>query len=127
MDRWRALLNTVVTSATEAELAFIAALDYGADAAAHLTALQRVIRAGRFDDEAWFPREVIELGSHGIKAGHEREFTICTLLLIHAVVSGVDRTTDLAEKLAARVKDYTMLPPPLRDAIFEAYTEAGVG
>jgi hypothetical protein len=120
--------SPVITSITDSELAYVAALDYGQDASKHLDALCTVIfnQGGKFKDgQVWHPYEVIELGSHALNPGHEREFAICTLLVISAVVSGFDLSTDLSVKLSDRSKDYDALPSELRDEVLNAYLVAG--
>ena len=66
----------------------------------------------------------MELGSHALEPGHEREFVICTLLVIEAAIGGFDRNVNLAEKLARMARDYDALPPQLRDVILQAYKQA---
>jgi len=79
------VLSSIVTSITESEPTFIAGLDYGQKQDQHLDALRKVI----FEQDGvstrpqyWFPYEVIELGAHSLESGHEREFAICTLLVV---------------------------------------------
>lgn len=117
----------LAATATEAELRFIAGLDHGLDAEQHLVALRRLIfeRDCAFEaGEHWFPYEVVELGAHWLQAGHEREFAICTLLVIHAVRTGFDKSSDLAEKFEQRASDYSMLPAALSAAILAAYADS---
>ena len=115
------MLSPVITSITDSELAYVAALDYGQDAPEHLDALRSVI----FNQGGELKDEVIELGSHMLSPGHEREFAICTLLVIRAVVSGFGSSTDLSAKFSDRSKDYDALPAALRDEVFNAYIVAG--
>ncbi len=119
--------NTSLFEATDEELAFIAGLDYGQNKQRHLDALHvlsekqgGIIGADQF----WFPYEVIELGSHELKAGHEREFAICTLLVLANVAAGVDTSTDLNAKFEDRAADYDKLPSALREEILTAYKDA---
>ena len=119
----------LVATATDEELRFIAGLDHGLDAEQHLVALRRLIfeRDCAFEaGERWFPYEVVELGAHGLQAGHEREFAICTLLVIHAVRTGFDKSTDLAEKFEQRAPDYSALTAALSTAILAAYADSGL-
>lgn len=120
-------LSGTVTSATAEELAFIAAADYGQDVQRHLNALRALIfsQEGLFTEgQYYFPYEVIELTSHALKPGHEREFAICTLLVIHNVVHGADSATDLSDKFQSRAQEYDLLPSHLRDEIISAYLAA---
>ncbi|TBR40599.1 MULTISPECIES: hypothetical protein [Dyella] len=117
----------LVQTITENELGFIAGLDYGQDRDRHEAALRLVInqQGGQLKKaQQWFPYEVIELGAHHLQVGHEREFAICTLLVIRSVRSGFDKATDLAEKRAARDDDYRLLPANLRDAIDVEFSDA---
>jgi hypothetical protein len=121
------MVSAVVQSATESELSYIAGLDYGQDTQRHLEALKVVLfeQHGQFrGGQTWYPYEVVELGAHFLEEGHEREFAICTLLVIEAVRSGFDSGTDLGEKLGARAAEYDALPVALREEIFSAYSAA---
>ena len=122
------MLSSLVKSITESELAYIAALDYGQESQQHLDGLRTVIfdQSGTpRDGQIWHPYEVIELGAHALSPGHEREFAICTLLVIQAVMSGFDSATDLSAKLSERSQDYDKLPVALRDEVLNAYQVAG--
>ena len=119
--------SPLIQSATEEELAFIAALDYGLDKVVHLEALRSVCYAQRGElvtGQYCFPYEVIQLGSNSLKSGHEREFAICTLLVI-AAAANFDPAPDLESKLADRAQDYDRLPADLREEILNAYQTAG--
>jgi hypothetical protein len=121
------MISAVVRSVTESELAFIASADYGQDVQEHLAALRGLIfeQDGILrDGQTWFPYEVVELGSHSLKPGHEREFVICTLLVLANVAAGVDKSTDIAAKFADRAAEYDQLSPQLREEILNAYTLA---
>ena len=52
---------------------------------------------------------MIELGAHQLHQGHEREFAICTLLVVGAVKAGFDTSTDLSQKFHDRAADYDKL------------------
>lgn len=122
------MLSPTVKSATPPELSYIAGLNYGLEQPQHLDALRRVIfeqNGALTKEQFWFPYEVIELGAHALAAGHEREFAICTLLVIEAVRSGYDTSTDLSAKFNDRAQQYDTLPPLLRDEILSAYEAAG--
>lgn len=116
--------SSTVRSASEQELRFIAARDYGQDAQRHFTALCSVCyeQGGIIQpDQIWFPYEVVELGSHSLVPGHEREFAICTLLVLANVAAGIDTATDLRAKLSDRAAEYDLLPAHLREEILHAY------
>ncbi len=119
----------LISTTTESELRFIAALDYGQDKEQHFSALESLLRkqcCNFLPEQGWFPYEVIELGAHSLQPDHQREFVICTLLIIHAVNSGFDKSTDLDAKLADRKSDYNSLNPELSSAIFQAYSSVGL-
>ena len=121
------MIPAFVRSVTAAELAFIAGLDYGQDTHRHLEALQAVCfkQDGIVTSEQqWFPYEVIELGSNALTPGHEREFAVCTLLVLANVAAGVDTSTDVQAKFADRAGDYDRLPNELREEILNAYRRA---
>ncbi len=109
---------------SDEELAFIGSLDHGQGTEQHLAALLSVLSesAGIVGDgQHWYPYEVIELGANWLQVGHEREFALCTLLVIENVAAGTDTSTDLVAKLADRAPDYDRLPAHLRDLILIAY------
>lgn len=117
-------MSPTVASASDKELAFIASLNYGQHQKRHHDALRHLITSqnGQLQEgQYWFPYEVIELGAHALKPGHEREFAICTLLVIAAVRSGFDKATDVRQKFQDRAEDYDRLPETLRQEILEAY------
>lgn len=115
-----------IQSATEGELAFIANLDYGADFDKHLLELQRVVQVhdGLFHEgQSWHPYEVVELGAHSLTNGHEREFVLCTLLVIRAVESGFDTWTSLDVKFDSCAATYDMLSVELRELVIDSYLQ----
>jgi hypothetical protein len=121
------MVPAVFRSVTESELAFIAGLDYGQDAPRHLEALRVVCFSQEgivSSEQQWFPYEVIELGSHSLRPGHEREFAICTLLVLANVAAGVDTSTDVQGKFGDRAADYDRLSTELREEILNAYKRA---
>ena len=118
-----------IQSISEDELDFISQLDYGEASDKHLVALKQVIfeadcKLSNELDQSWYPYEVIELGSHVLKEGHEKEFTICTLLVLYAVITGYDISTDAHYNLECRASDYDKLPNEYSDFIVTAYREA---
>ncbi|MEH6415785.1 hypothetical protein [Pseudomonas sp. CGJS7] len=118
------MLDELLKSLTHAELRFIAKSDYGVNADVHLEALKQLIASQDrvpTRGQHWYPYEVIELCASSLTPGHEREFTACTLLVLHAVASGYDTSTWVDEKLADRAKNYDALPVEFRDAILDAY------
>lgn len=123
------MTNALVLSLTENEQVYISDANCGQDAQKHLEALREVIfrQGGKLQgDQHWFPYEVIELVAHAYKPGHEREFAICTLVVIEAVASGFDKATNLAEKFNQRARDYDALSAQLRNEILNAYQAAGI-
>ncbi|UHQ20659.1 hypothetical protein LVB87_05820 [Lysobacter sp. KIS68-7] len=120
------MLDDLIASMTDAELRYIAGRDYGCELDAHLTALRRVLfdQRGEFAaGDNGYPYEVVELCAHHLEQGHEREFALCTLLVIRAAATGFDRSTSLELKFDAQADSYQALPPPLRDAILAALME----
>ncbi len=120
-------MHPLISTVTDSELRFIAERDYGQGADEYLVALRRVIfeqRGVPCDGQHWYPYEVVELGSHALEPGREREFALCTLLVIEAALGGFDKNVDLAEKRAYMARDYDALPPELRDVILRAYERA---
>jgi hypothetical protein len=118
------MISSVLTSVSEDELAFIASLDYAQNKEQHRRALRELIfgQGGELKEgQQWFPYEVVELGSNALTPGHEREFAICTLLVIAAVRSGVDKSTDIQGKFQAHAESYDRLPEALRKEVLGAY------
>ena len=123
------MLDALLKSLTVSELRFIAERDYCRDADVHLHELKNLIELqGGFltEGQYWHPYEVIELCAHSLTPGHEREFIACTLLVLRAVASGFDKSTSLDWKFDERAQEYDALPAPYRDAIIEAYQQAGL-
>ncbi len=121
------MVSALLDAVSESELAFISSLDYGQDTQRHLEALHTVFfgQGGIVkSDQRWFPYEVIELGSNALTPGREREFAICTLLVLANVAAGVDTSTDVQAKFEDRASDYDRLPPDLREEILNAYQRA---
>ena len=122
------MLSPLINLVSESELSFIAQLDYGQETQRHLESLRTVIfsQNGELrDGQSWYPYEVIELGSHTLSKGNEREFVICTLLVIQAVITGFDSSTNLEEKFNDRAQDYDLLSSELKNEVLRAYQIAG--
>jgi hypothetical protein len=118
----------LISSITEEELRFIANLDYGVESELHYSELHSLIHNQAFNftsDQYFHPYEVIELGTHVLLPGHEREFAICTLLVIHAVRSGYDKSTELDEKFSQRAADYDKLSPELSSIVLREFASFG--
>jgi hypothetical protein len=117
-------MHPLITTATKAELEFIASFDYGQDKEQHYQALIELIftRQGKFQEgNSWFPCEVIEICAMYVQEGHEREFCISCLLLLHAMESGFDQWT-CEESQRARVKEQLgKLPEELSNILAQAY------
>lgn len=118
------MLSLLTKTITDDELRFIASLDYDQGTDRHLVELRKVIfeQDGNFrDDQRWYPYEVVELGSHSLSCGHEREFFFCTMLVLQAVTNGFDRSFELSDKLRDRSGDYDLLPEELQEQVLGAY------
>lgn len=123
------MLSALLKTITESELEHIAALDYGQNTETHSAALRAVIfdQGGELrDGQQWYPYEVIELGSHVLEKGHEREFFFCAMLVLQSALNGYDTSIDPSEKLADRAREYDRLPVELRDEILRGYQLVGV-
>ena len=117
-------MHPLISTATTNELSFIAGLDYGQDRLKHFEALNDLIfkRQGNLQDsDRWFPYEVIELGANSIQVGHEREFVICSLLVMHGIESGFDTGTDLEVKFSILDKLQNELPADLANILLQEY------
>ena len=121
-------LTTILQSLKPEELCFIAERDYGVDADLHFEALRSVVNSGgRLQEgQCWYPYEVIELTAHKLVPGHEREFVACTLLVLAAVASGYDTSTQLEWKFDERAEDYGKLESEFRESVLVAYAAAGL-
>ena len=120
-------LAEFLQSLSDDELRFIANLDYGVDSDLHLDGLRKLISEQDCvlaEGQDWYPYEVIELGAHKLTPGHEREFAACTLIVLQAVTSGYDDSTNLEWKFDEQAQSYDLLSPELRDAVLHAYTRA---
>ncbi len=120
-------MHPLIRSITRSELEFIALLDYGLEKEKHLAALEKLIfeQGGvSHADQSWFPCEVVELGSNSLQPGHEREFVICTLLVIASIKSGFCNTKELDQMLSDRSADYDSLPKELSETVLTEYLNA---
>ncbi len=64
---------------------------------------------------------MIERGAARCEPGHEREFVMCTLLVLLAVHAGQRVGVDLALQFDDLAATYETLPPVLRDTVLDAY------
>jgi len=109
-----------IQTITDSELDFISGLDYKQETEKHKAALKEVIfnqSCTVIEGQEWFPFEVIELGAHWLQKGHEKEFTICTLLVL---LNGCE---DIDHKFECRAADYDLLPMKYRDSILNMYEQ----
>lgn len=114
----------LIGTGSTAELDWIAALGKADEQQRHRAALAQVVgpQAGRLqDDQLWYPYEVIERGAIRCEPGHEREFVLCTLLVILAVQAGQRIGVDLSVQFDDLSATYETLPPVLRDTVLDAY------
>ncbi len=121
-------MTEFIQTITNDELKFISELDYGNDVEKHLAGLRSVIfnQNGIIKEEqGWYPYEVVELGANALTMGHEREFTICTLLVVFNVKVGTDKATDLEVKLELHSKEYDQLPKELSELVISSFENAG--
>ena len=120
-------MNKIIQNITEEELKFISEADYGQDSEKHYNALKKVIfeQNGIINNEqTWFPYEVIELSSNSLKEKHEREFVICTLLIILNVNVGTDLINDLEDKFSSLSGEYEKLSKPSSELILNEFANA---
>ena len=118
----------IIQTVSDSEIQFISELDYGEEAEKHAAALKEVIfnQNGIItENQFWHPYEVIELGSNCLIKDHEREFVICTLLIILNVKNGKDISTEINRKLSDHSDEYDKLPNKLRDLVLQEYEKIG--
>ena len=114
----------LIGTARPAELDWIAALGPAEEQPRHRAALQQLVgtQGGLLrEDQLWYPYEVIERGASHYEPGHEREFVLCTLLVMLAVHAGQRLGMDLALQFDDLSATYERLPPVLRDTVLDAY------
>jgi len=114
----------LISSITDPEIEYVSALEQGQDVELHAEALKTVIfsQQGKIkQSQMWYPYEVIESCSHKLEKGHEREFTLCTLLILLNVEQGADTHTDLESKLKSRKADYESLSDEHKEVILSTY------
>jgi hypothetical protein len=112
--------SDLLNSLTEAELRFIAGLDYGMDLERHLNALRQVITRGgivEMDTEVWFPYEVIELGKNCLEKHHEREYAACMTIVLQNIASGADRMNDASYIIETQLENIALLPSQLQNLV----------
>jgi len=114
----------LISTITDSEIEYVSALEQGQDAHLHAEALKTVIfsQQGKISQsQMWYPYEVIETCSHSLEKGHEREFALCTLLVLLNVEQGADTHTDLESKLTSRKADYESLSDEYKELILSTY------
>jgi hypothetical protein len=114
------IASEFLNSLTEAELSFIAALDYGSGAERHLKALSEVIARGgavRMETEFWYPYEVIELGMNHLQKDHEREYAACMAIVFLNLASGEDLMNDVSYILESQFENIASLPMDLQEML----------
>ena len=116
-------MHPLIETVTDEELWFIAGLDYGQKQEQYFQALRELIfeRKARFfaaDHELY---SLIRLGVVSITEGHEREFVICNLLVIHAVTTGFDTLTEMEILLSNSNAPGLNLPSDLAAVLFEQH------
>ena len=94
----------------------------------HLEALKGVIFENQCRfledlDQMWYPYEVVELGAYALESGHEREFVMCTLLVLYAVIAGYDTSKDVVCLFEDKCSVYDSLPTKYSNMITCAYSE----
>lgn len=124
----REKLRAFLESLSSAERDEIAGLDYGADAAKHRQALDRVIAAGgvTHPSEVWFPREVIELGRHLDPSKNERVYAACLSILLFNIALGNDRVHDAWDELERYLNRGSVLGPELSALLAELFELCGI-
>jgi len=111
-----------IQSISENEMEFISGLDYGQESEKHYEALKELIfnqSCKVTDKQYWFPLEVVELGSYSLQQGHEKEFTICTLLVL------LNKPEDLDYKFESGASNYDLLPKKYKKLILDTYVAIG--
>ena len=111
-----------IQSISENEMEFIAGLDYGQESERHYAALKEVIfnqSCKITEKKCWFPLEVIELGSNSLQQGHEKEFTICTLLVL------LNNPEDVDYDFESSASNYDLLPNKYKKIILDTYVAIG--
>ena len=111
-DRLIAQLSEIAATATAAELAYIAAGDYGAQTGKHYAALRRVIfEQGSMlaAKDYWTPGEVIELAA--LVPADGRTFAIATAILMANALRDGDRHGAMSLRWDRLAATYSTLPP----------------
>jgi hypothetical protein len=129
-------LEDLLTSLTDAQRDYIAALDYGQDVAQHRSALDAVIAAAGVVDFAalghWYPYEVIELGKNVLSPDHKNEYAACMGIVLKNMLLGGDQTNEIdwimdltpnIEQLPAELRN--MLNPMIEELIEECEQSPG--
>ena len=111
-----------IQSISENEMEFISALDYKQETEKHCAALREVIfnqSCKVTDQQYWLPLEVIELASYSLQQGHEKEFTICTLLVL------LNNPEDVNYNFENGASNYDLLPNKYKKLILNTYVAIG--
>jgi len=115
----------IIQTITDKEVDYISRLDYNQESEIHRKELEALIHKQSgivAEDQYWHPYEVVELCSHVLNPNHEREFVICTLIILLNVKNGTDHWSDLEFKLECRRTDYDSLSPSYREVVLNNYS-----
>ncbi len=113
-------LESFLKSLSDSERNYISSLDYRDSRDKHRKELDIVIDNGGlvdFEKNYWFPYEVIELGYHVLKKGHEREFAACVGIVLKNIESGGGPGRDLEDVIDKNYCQIKKLPPDLKEMI----------
>jgi hypothetical protein len=97
----------------------------------HRRQLDSVIALGGSVDmklQCWYPYEVIELCKNSLEAGHEREFAACAGIVLHNMLLGNDKGSDI-DWMLQRITPYKEALPAelltmLNDLLHQVATDA---
>ena len=114
-------------SITEDELNYISQADRGEDIEIHKAALKELIFEQECivkKDQYWYPYECVELTRWNCEQGHEREFSICNIIIAISTISGADVTNDPDYMLDTIADEYDKLPTNLRELVLNCLASA---
>lgn len=114
-------------SITDDEIDYISTFDRDQDIDIHKSSLRTLIfdqNCVISDDQFWYPFECVEMTRWRCDQGHEREFTICHIIIFLSTIAGTCVTHDPDDMMITHASEYDKLSKPLRELVLNCLHEA---
>lgn len=106
--------ETVVFSATDDDIAYVASLDRGLGIEQYIFHLKEVIfqQEGLFTNHRYV-NEVVQLGSNYVESNHQHAFAWCNCLIAQNILWDIDHATDITWRFEKKIGECQKLPKTL--------------